>query len=184
MQALKRFLLRLLISCRAESIGCCAISNTPAVVLGRPFASGQCIPFLSNIQFLFLKYNSISNLQPYLQGSDSEQTPAKERLQSPEDRSKLDGLYECILCACCTTSCPSFWWNPDKFIGPAGLLQAYRFIADSRDAKTDERLQDLQDTFSLYRCRGIMNCVNVCPKGLNPTRAIGKIRSLLLKNAE
>ena len=94
-----------------------------------------------------------------------------ERLQSPEDREKLDGLYECILCACCSTSCPSFWWNPDKFIGPAGLLQAYRFIADSRDTATEERLSDLEDPFSVFRCRGIMNCVSVCPKGLNPTRS-------------
>ena len=127
-------------------------------------------------------YDNFKKVKPYLQ-TGCTKVPAKEILQSPEDRSKLDGLYECILCACCTTSCPSFWWNPEKFIGPAGLLQAYRFIADSRDGKTQERLQELQDTFSLYRCRGIMNCVNVCPKGLNPTRAIGKIRSLLLKNA-
>ncbi len=106
--------------------------------------------------------------------------PAQERLQSPEDRAELDGLYECILCACCTTSCPSFWWNPDKFVGPAGLLQAWRFLADSRDTATEERLADLEDPFSVFRCRGIMNCVNVCPKGLNPTRAIGKIRTLML----
>ena len=127
-------------------------------------------------------YNNFKKVKPYLQTGCTKK-PAREILQSPEERSKLDGLYECILCACCTSSCPSFWWNPDKFIGPAGLLQAYRFIADSRDGKTQERLEELQDTFSLYRCRGIMNCVSVCPKGLNPTRAIGKIRSLLLKNA-
>ena len=107
--------------------------------------------------------------------------PAQERLQSEEDRAKLDGLYECILCACCSTACPSFWWNPDKFIGPAGLLQAYRFLADSRDTATAERLAALEDPFSVFRCRGIMNCVNVCPKGLNPTRAIGKIRTMLLQ---
>ena len=107
--------------------------------------------------------------------------PAQERLQSEEDRAKLDGLYECILCACCSTACPSFWWNPDKFIGPAGLLQAYRFLADSRDTATAERLEALEDPFSVFRCRGIMNCVNVCPKGLNPTRAIGKIRTMLLQ---
>jgi succinate dehydrogenase / fumarate reductase iron-sulfur subunit len=106
-----------------------------------------------------------------------------ERLQSPEDRAKLDGLYECILCACCSTACPSFWWNPDKFIGPAGLLQAYRFLADSRDTATEERLGNLEDPFSVFRCRGIMNCVNVCPKGLNPTRAIGHIRNMLIKRA-
>lgn len=107
--------------------------------------------------------------------------PAQERLQSPEDRAELDGLYECILCACCSTSCPSFWWNPDKFIGPAGLLQAYRFLADTRDTAKEERLANLDDPFSVFRCRGIMNCVSVCPKGLNPTRAIGKIRTMLLQ---
>lgn len=126
-------------------------------------------------------YKQYEKVKPYLQ--PDEPTPAKERLQSPEERAKLDGLYECILCACCTTSCPSFWWNPDKFVGPAGLLQAYRFLADSRDTATEERLKDLEDPFSLFRCRGIMNCVDVCPKGLNPTRAIGKIRSMLLKRA-
>jgi succinate dehydrogenase / fumarate reductase iron-sulfur subunit len=109
--------------------------------------------------------------------------PAKERLQSPEERAKLDGLYECILCACCTSSCPSFWWNPDKFVGPAGLLQAYRFVADSRDTKTTERLADLTDPFSLFRCRGIMNCVDVCPKGLNPTKAINQLKELMLEEA-
>ena len=87
------------------------------------------------------------------------------------------------MCACCSTNCPSFWWNPDKFVGPAGLLQAYRFLADSRDTKTDERLAELEDPFSVFRCRGIMNCVAVCPKGLNPTRAIGHIRSMLMKRA-
>jgi succinate dehydrogenase / fumarate reductase iron-sulfur subunit len=107
--------------------------------------------------------------------------PAIERLQTPEDRAKLDGLYECILCACCSTSCPSFWWNPEKFLGPAALLQSYRFLADSRDEATEERLSRLDDPFSLFRCHGIMNCVSVCPKGLNPTRAIGHIRSMLLE---
>jgi len=129
-------------------------------------------------------YRQYEKVQPWLQPEAGEDTPpAKERLQSPEERKKLDGLYECILCACCTTSCPSFWWNPDKFIGPAGLLQAYRFVADTRDKATDKRLSNLQDPFSLFRCRGIMNCVNVCPKGLNPTKAIGKLRSLMLKKA-
>ncbi|MCM5703790.1 succinate dehydrogenase iron-sulfur subunit [Larsenimonas salina] len=126
-------------------------------------------------------YKQYERIQPYLQNDAAE--PAIERLQSPEDRDKLDGLYECILCACCSTSCPSFWWNPDKFVGPAGLLQAYRFLADSRDTATKERLSSLDDPFSVFRCRGIMNCVNVCPKGLNPTRAIGKIREMLLSNA-
>lgn len=127
-----------------------------------------------------LFYKQYERIQPYLQ--NDERPPSIERLQSPEDRDKLDGLYECILCACCSTSCPSFWWNPDKFVGPAGLLQAYRFLADSRDTHTQDRLSELDDPFSVFRCRGIMNCVNVCPKGLNPTRAIGKIREMLVRN--
>ncbi|GAA4352366.1 succinate dehydrogenase iron-sulfur subunit [Kangiella taiwanensis] len=125
-------------------------------------------------------YKQYEKIKPYLI-ADTE-TPAKERLQSPEDREKLDGLYECILCACCSTACPSFWWNPDKFVGPSGLLQAYRFLIDSRDTRTEERLADLDDAYSVFRCRGIMNCVDVCPKGLNPTKAIGHIRSMLLKS--
>lgn len=125
-------------------------------------------------------YKQYEKIKPFLIADD--EPPAKERLQSPEDRKKLDGLYECILCACCSTSCPSFWWNPDKFVGPAGLLQAYRFLIDSRDTQTEERLADLDDAYSVFRCRGIMNCVDVCPKGLNPTRAIGHIRSMLLKS--
>ena len=123
-------------------------------------------------------YQQFEKVQPYL--INDAPAPAIERLQTPEDRAKLDGLYECILCACCSTNCPSFWWNPDKFVGPAGLLQAYRFLADSRDTATEERLSSLDDPFSVFRCRGIMNCVAVCPKGLNPTRAIGHIRSMLL----
>jgi len=126
-------------------------------------------------------YAQYEKVQPYLQNNTP--TPAIERLQSPEQREKLDGLYECILCACCSTACPSFWWNPDKFIGPAGLLQAYRFLADSRDTATAERLARLDDPFSLFRCHGIQNCVAVCPKGLNPTRAIGHIRNMLLQRA-
>ena len=124
-------------------------------------------------------YKQFEKVQPFL--INNTPAPAIERLQSPEDRAKLDGLYECILCACCSTSCPSFWWNPDKFIGPAGLLQAYRFLADSRDQATTERLAGLEDPFSVFRCRGIMNCVAVCPKGLNPTKAIGHIRHMLLQ---
>lgn len=124
-------------------------------------------------------YEQYRKIEPYLQ--NREPAPAIERLQSPEDRAKLDGLYECILCACCSTACPSFWWNPDKFIGPAGLLQAYRFLADSRDTATEHRLSKLEDPFSVFRCKNIQNCVSVCPKGLNPTRAIGHIRSMLLQ---
>ena len=128
-----------------------------------------------------LFYAQYEKVQPYLQNASP--APAIERLQSPEERAQLDGLYECILCACCSTSCPSFWWNPDRFVGPAGLLQAYRFLADSRDTATEERLSKLDDPFSVFRCHGIQNCVNVCPKGLNPTKAIGHIRTMLLNRA-
>jgi succinate dehydrogenase / fumarate reductase iron-sulfur subunit len=123
-------------------------------------------------------YHQYERIEPYLQ--NDEVAPARERLQSPEERAQLDGLYECILCACCTSSCPSFWWNPEKFVGPAGLLQARRFLADSRDKATTHRLSKLQDPFSVFRCRTIMNCANVCPKGLNPTKAIGEIRKQML----
>ena len=125
-------------------------------------------------------YKQYEKVRPYLMNDTP--PPAIERLQSPEDREKLDGLYECILCACCSTSCPSFWWNPDKFLGPAASLQAYRFLADSRDTETENRLAGLDDPFSVFRCRGIMNCVDVCPKGLNPTKAIGHIRNMLLQS--
>ncbi|MFW2177752.1 MULTISPECIES: succinate dehydrogenase iron-sulfur subunit [unclassified Moraxella] len=126
-------------------------------------------------------YAQYEKVQPYL--INDQPAPPTERLQSPEDREKLNGLYECILCACCSTSCPSFWWNPDKFLGPSALLNGYRFVADSRDQATQERLARLDDPFSLFRCRGIMNCVSVCPKGLNPTKAIGHLRSMLLDQA-
>jgi succinate dehydrogenase / fumarate reductase iron-sulfur subunit len=124
-------------------------------------------------------FNQYHSIRPYL--INDTPPPEKERLQSPEAREELDGLYECILCACCSTSCPSFWWNPDKFVGPAGLLQAYRFIADSRDEATGGRLDNLEDPYRLFRCHTIMNCVDVCPKGLNPTKAIGKIKELLVR---
>jgi len=123
-------------------------------------------------------YQQYERIEPYLQNDST--APAQERLQSPAERSQLDGLYECILCACCTSSCPSFWWNPEKFVGPAGLLQAQRFLSDSRDTAKQHRLEKLQDPFSVFRCRSIMNCANVCPKGLNPTVAIGKIRKQML----
>jgi len=127
-------------------------------------------------------YTQYEKIKPYLL-NDGKNPPAREYLQSPEQRAKLDGLYECVLCACCSTSCPSFWWNPDKFIGPAGLLAAYRFLIDSRDTETESRLDDLDDAFSVFRCHSIMNCVSVCPKGLNPTRAIGHIKSMLLQRS-
>jgi succinate dehydrogenase / fumarate reductase iron-sulfur subunit len=124
----------------------------------------------------FDQYHSV---KPYLVNNDP--TPVTERLQSPEERAKLDGLYECILCGACTTACPSFWWNPDKFVGPAGLLQAYRFIVDSRDQATEARLENLDDPYRLYKCHNILNCVDVCPKGLNPAKAIGKIKEMKRK---
>ena len=124
----------------------------------------------------FKQYNSV---KPYL--INDTPAPQKERLQSPEDREELNGLYECVLCACCSTSCPSFWWNPYKFVGPAALLQAYRFIADTRDEAISERLDNLEDPYRLFRCHSIMNCVAACPKGLNPTEAIGKIKEQMIK---
>ena len=124
----------------------------------------------------FKQYHSI---RPYL--INDEPPPEKERLQSPEEREKLNGAYECILCACCSSQCPSFWWNPDKFVGPAGLIQAYRFIFDSRDTHTEERLEDLSGAYRLFRCRTIMNCSEVCPKGLEPSHAIEMIRLQMIQ---
>lgn len=124
-------------------------------------------------------YKQYEKGKPYLI-TDGEHPP-KERLQSPEERAKLDGLYECILCACCTSSCPSYWWNPDKFMGPAALLWLCRFLQDSRDEAKNERLAELNDLFSLYRCRTIMNCADVCPKGLNPSKAIAEIRQMMVQ---
>jgi len=126
-------------------------------------------------------YQQYRAVKPYLIVNDP--MPEVELYQSPEQREKLDGLYECILCACCSTSCPSFWWNPDKFLGPAALLQASRFIEDSRDQALNERLADLEGPFKLFRCHTIMNCVQVCPKGLNPTKAIGNIKKMMVKNS-
>ena len=131
-----------------------------------------------DMTLFFDQYHSV---KPYV--IDARPMPEKERPQSPRERAELDGLYECILCACCSTSCPSFWWNPDKFVGPAGLLNAYRFIADSRDQALNERLDDLEDPYRLFRCHTIMNCVDVCPKGLNPTLAIGKIKELMVRRS-
>ena len=125
-------------------------------------------------------YDQYEKIKPFLSNEEEVDT-GHERLQSPEEREKLDGLYECILCACCSTSCPSFWWNPEKFVGPAALLQAYRFIADTRDKQKKSRLRKLNDAFSVYRCHGIMNCTSVCPKGLNPSKAINEIKKELRK---
>lgn len=123
-------------------------------------------------------YAQYASIEPWLHTASA--PGARERLQSQEDRKKLDGLYECILCACCSTSCPSYWWNPERFLGPAALLQAYRWIIDSRDEATGERLDHLDDPFKLYRCHTIMNCTNACPKGLNPAKAIAGIKLMLV----
>jgi succinate dehydrogenase / fumarate reductase iron-sulfur subunit len=123
-------------------------------------------------------YEQHKSVQPWLQ-ADASDNPREERLQSEEDRAKLDGLYECILCACCSTSCPSYWWNGDKYLGPAALLSAYRFIADSRDSSAESRIDALEDPFKLYRCHTIMNCASACPKGLNPAKAIGSIKQMI-----
>ena len=126
---------------------------------------------------LSLFFEQYEKVRPWL--INKHPAPRIERLQSPEERARLDGLYECILCACCTSGCPSWWWNPDRYIGPAGLLNSLRFIEDSRDTATGERLDDLTDPYSVFRCRDIQNCTNVCPKGLNPMAAITRIRTRL-----
>jgi len=155
------------------------LADLPGHVTLRPLPGLPVIrDLIVDMTQFFKQYHSI---KPYL--VNDEPAPERERLQSPEDRDELNGLYECILCACCSTSCPSFWWNPDKFVGPAGLLQAYRFIADTRDQATSERLDNLEDPYRLFRCHTIMNCVDVCPKNLNPTRAIGKIKDMMVKRA-
>lgn len=128
---------------------------------------------------LSLAYAQYASVKPWLQADTP--PPTHERLQSPEERAKLDGLWECILCFCCQTSCPSYWWNPERYLGPAVLLQAYRWIVDSRDEATGQRLDELDDTFRLYRCHTIMNCTNACPKGINPGKAIGEIKSAIAR---
>ncbi len=155
---------------------------TPLSELSEPIEI-RPLPGLAVIRDLIVDmeqfYKQYRTVKPYLIGSEPE--PEVERLQTPQERDRLDGLYECILCGCCTTACPSFWWNPDKFLGPAALLQAARFIEDSRDEATLDRLEQLDDAYKLYRCHTIMNCVQVCPKELNPTRAIGKIKERLVQ---
>ena len=160
-----------------NGLACLINMNTlPNKIVLRPLPGLPVIRDLVVDMSMF--YTSYEQVQPYLVNDTP--PPPTERLQSPEDREKLDGLYECILCACCSTSCPSYWWNPEKFLGPSALIQAYRVLADSRDTATADRLARLDDPFSIFRCRGIMNCVSVCPKGLNPTKAIGHIRNMLL----
>ena len=182
-------------SCREGICGSCAMNidggNTLACTKGIDECGKKEVPIYPLPHMPVVKdlvpdlthfYAQYASIKPWIR-TQSVPPGSGERLQSPEDRKKLDGLYECILCACCSTSCPSFWWNPDKFIGPAGLLQAYRFITDSRDRATAERLSFLDDVYRLFRCRTIMNCTEVCPKGLAPSRAIEKIRLRLAARA-
>ena len=172
-------------SCREGICGSCSMNingvNTLACICPASEINGDIkiypLPHMSVIKDLVCDlnhfYTQYASIKPWLQAGDE---PKSERLQSEQERARLDGLYECILCACCSTSCPSYWWNSDRYLGPAALLQAYRWISDSRDQATDERLDELDDTFKLYRCHTIMNCTNACPKGLNPGKAIGEIK--------
>jgi succinate dehydrogenase / fumarate reductase iron-sulfur subunit len=178
-------------SCREGICGSCAFTidgtNTLACTKGIDEIKGDVkiypLPHMPVIKDLVPDlthfYAQYASIRPWIR-TQSPAPPDKERLQSPEDREKLDGLYECILCACCSTSCPSYWWNGDRYLGPAVLLQAYRWLADSRDEHTGERLDDLEDPFKLYRCHTIMNCAQTCPKGLNPAKAIGEIKQMML----
>ncbi|MGA0609334.1 succinate dehydrogenase iron-sulfur subunit [Caldimonas sp. KR1-144] len=153
--------------------------SLPSTVVLKP------LPGLPVIRDLFVDmtgfFKQYDSIKPWLVNDDP--PPERERLQSPEARGELNGLYECILCACCSSACPSFWWNPDKYVGPAGLLQAYRFLVDSRDQASGKRLDDLQDPYRLFRCRTILNCTDVCPKGLNPALAIGKIKEMMVRRS-
>ena len=175
-------------SCREGICGSCAMNidgtNTLACTKAIDDCRGGSVPIYPLPHMDVVKdlvpdlthfYAQYASIRPWLR-TQSAAPPDRERLQSPEDRKKLDGLYECILCACCSTSCPSYWWNGDRYLGPAILLQAYRWIADSRDEATGDRLDDLEDPFRLYRCHTIMNCTMTCPKGLNPGKAIAEIK--------
>ena len=180
-------------SCREGICGSCAMNidgtNTLACIKAIDEVEGNVkiypLPHMPVIKDLVPDlthfYAQYASIKPWLQTVTL--PPERERLQSKEDRAKLDGLYECILCASCSTSCPSYWWNGDRYLGPAILLQAYRWIIDSRDEFTGERLDDLEDPFRLYRCHTIMNCARTCPKGLNPARAIGEIKKLMLQRS-
>jgi succinate dehydrogenase / fumarate reductase iron-sulfur subunit len=155
------------------------LKTLPSTVVLRPLPGFPVVrDLIVDMTQFFAHYHAI---RPFL--VNDETPPERERLQSPEARDRLNGLYECILCACCSGFCPSYWWNPDKFIGPAGLLQAYRFIADRRDTATAERLAFLDDVYRLYRCRTIMNCTEVCPKGLSPAHAIERIRVAIVRQS-
>jgi len=138
---------------------------------------GMVLLFLWSAAFFYHLYAQYALIEPWLQ--TDQPTPDRERRQSTDDRAKLDGMWECILCFCCSTSCPSYWWNPDRYLGPSILLQSYRWLADSRDQRTGERLDRLEDPFRLYRCHTIMNCTNACPKGLNPARAIANTKRMM-----
>jgi len=178
-------------SCREGICGSCAMNidgtNTLACTMPISDIRGDVkiypLPHLPVVKDLVPDmthfYAQYATIKPWLR-TQSVPPPDRERLQSPEDREKLDGLYECILCACCSTSCPSYWWNGDRYLGPATLLQAYRWLVDSRDEDTGERLDDLEDPFRLYRCHTIMNCTNTCPKGLNPAKAIAETKKMLM----
>ncbi len=178
-------------SCREGICGSCAMNidgtNTLACTKFIEEVKGEVnvypLPHMSVVKDLVPDVNTVyaqlSAIEPWMK-TQSPPPPDKERLQSPEDRRKLDGLYECILCFCCSTSCPSYWWNGERYLGPAVLLQAYRWIVDSRDEYTGERLDALEDPFRLYRCHTIMNCSKTCPKGLNPARAIAEIKKLMI----
>ena len=178
-------------SCREGICGSCAMNidglNTLACTKPIDEIKGDVkiypLPHMPVVKDLVpdlnLLYAQLATIQPWLQTQSP--NPPKERLQSPEDRAKLDGLYECILCFCCATSCPSYWWNPERYLGPAILLQAYRWLADSRDEMKGERLDALEDPFRLYRCHQIMNCTHTCPKGLNPAKAIVEIKKLIVR---
>jgi succinate dehydrogenase / fumarate reductase, iron-sulfur subunit len=151
----------------------------PAKVVLKPLPGLPVIrDLIVDMTQFFTQYHSV---KPWL--INDALPPERERLQSPEQRESLNGLYECILCACCSAACPSFWWNPDKYVGPAGLLQAYRFLADSRDTAAAERLDELEDPYRVFRCRTILNCVDVCPKNLLPAEAIGKIKEMMVRRA-
>jgi succinate dehydrogenase / fumarate reductase iron-sulfur subunit len=181
-------------SCREGICGSCAMNiggtNTLACTKAIEDFSNDIniypLPHMSVVKDLVPDmtnfYAQYSSIKPWMQ-TQSPPPPDRERLQSKEEREQLDGLYECILCACCSTSCPSYWWNSDRYLGPATLLQAYRWIADSRDENTGERLDELEDPFRLYRCHTIMNCTNTCPKGLNPAKAIVEIKKLLVERS-
>jgi len=181
-------------SCREGICGSCAMNidgtNTLACTIANESISDDiaiyplphmevCKDLVPDLSHFYAQYASV---QPWMQTQTSP-PPDKERLQSKDERLKLDGLYECILCACCSTSCPSYWWNGDRYLGPAILLQAYRWIIDSRDEATGERLDDLEDPFRLYRCHTIMNCARTCPKGLNPGQAIAEIKKLMVSRS-